>query len=208
MTERKTPWQSELSGKLWRPGLQAAWHRILKGMQENQGRGWPWASHVPSPSLSFLPSKMGIMTQDLPPLQPVVRIQLIPAKVTLETGPVTGQRLREERMAGGRSYRECNLTWGVSADIDQAGFQAWGRDTDKGEGPTGWGFRHQPLSERSQGAPTGLVLRLHISLGRNPKGNDVWLCLPARGLPPGQAGPWLPLGVRGEVVDELPADLV
>lgn len=36
----------------------------------------------------------------------------------------------------------------------------------------------------------------------------VRLPLPARGLPPGQSGPLLPLGVRGEVVDELPIDLV
>lgn len=49
-------------------------------------------------------------------------------------------------------------------------------------------------------------------LGRAPPGarrlGCVWAPLPALGLPSGQAGPLLPLGVRGEVVDELPAGLV
>lgn len=75
-------------------------------------------------------------------------------------------------------------------------------DADKGEGVTRWGFRHQPLAE----------LLLHVSLGRDPKGPQgravAGFPLPALGLPLEQAGSSLPLGVRGEVVDELSADLV
>ena len=35
--DRRVPRQSGLSGQLWMPELQAARHRIPKGMQENQG---------------------------------------------------------------------------------------------------------------------------------------------------------------------------
>lgn len=111
-------------------------------------------------------------------------------------------------MAGGASYGECSLAWGASAATGQTDFQGWGHDADEGKGPTVWDFRHQPLAERSLGSPLGPALPLPVSLGQAMRWGCGWQPLPALGLPPGQVGPLLPLGVRGEVVDELPADLV
>lgn len=78
-------------------------------------------------------------------------------------------------MAGGRSYKECSVAWGVSTAIGQTGLQGWVHNADKGEG-------HQP--------PLGLALPLYISLGRDPKEHEVGLWLdspyPLWGFLPGR----------------------
>lgn len=74
-------------GRVSRQPAAEAWASSLWAQNPRRdagkpGQGLPEASCFSSPGLSFPPSKMGIMTQNLPPSEPVVRIQLTVAKVT------------------------------------------------------------------------------------------------------------------------------